>query len=709
MLLPAWVVAAPSLSIESFTIKAGETKEMLIDLTNPDTQVTLVQFDLRLPSGLSIATENGEMVFDIVGRTTWRKHSLDANASNGITRFLLASNSNAVLSGTSGAIISITLTAASSFNGGDIKLEEQLIVTPNAEETKPATYTYHIEGTQSDAVTIKAKSYSRVYGEANPTFGYEVTEGTITSGTPTVTCSATKTSPVGTYDIVINEGSVSNGTVNLVNGTLTITKAPLTIYAGNYTKVEGEANPTFTPTFSGFKNGETKSVLTTQPTVTTTATTTSPAGTYPVTVSGAAAQNYSFTYVAGTLTVTAKPVVKEIIQFADATVKAICVANWDTDNDGELSKDEAAAVTDIGQVFRNSNIASFDDLQYFTGLISVGKRAFSGCKQLKSITLPSNITSIGDNAFTSCESLLSLNIPAGVTTIGESALAGLRSLQTLTVDTANQYFVATSNVLYSKDQTRLIFCSPQKSGSFTVPNTVKELAENSFYLCDKLTSVTLPNRLTTIGAAAFAGCGITTLNIPASVTEVGYDYACKNLSSFTVDAANAKYYAIDGVLFQKSPMILIAYPPAKGNVYEIPSGTETIFFCSFLESLISEVQLPSSITEIDTYSFGYCKNLTSVTIHSKTPPTCNEAAFYQSSASTGATLYVPSGSKAAYQAAEGWKDFANIVEMEEDGIESVNNGQRTMDNAIIYNLSGQRLSQPQRGVNIINGKKVVMK
>ena len=132
-LLPMVAVATPvTLSIENFTIEAGETKEMLIDLDNPDTQVTLVQFDLRLPTGLSIVVQDDEYAIDIAGRTTWQKHSLQANAVGDVTRFLLASNSNKVISGTSGAIISIMLTASNSFNGGDIKLEEQLIVDPNA-------------------------------------------------------------------------------------------------------------------------------------------------------------------------------------------------------------------------------------------------------------------------------------------------------------------------------------------------------------------------------------------------------------------------------------------------------------------------------------------------------------------------------------------------------------------------------------------------
>ena len=74
----------------------------------------------------------------------------------------------------------------------------------------------------ADAVTLTARSYTRMYGEDNPTFEYDVTSGAITSGTPVITCSATKTSPPGIYDIVISKGTVSNSSVNLVNGTLTV-------------------------------------------------------------------------------------------------------------------------------------------------------------------------------------------------------------------------------------------------------------------------------------------------------------------------------------------------------------------------------------------------------------------------------------------------------------------------------------------------------
>ena len=134
-----------SLSIEPFNIKAGETKTMTINLNNPNDELTLVQFDLHLPQGLSIKTAGGDLDIDMCERTNWRKHTLDANKVDGDTyRFLLYSSSNALISGTSGGIITVTLKADNTFNGGIITIDNALLVSPEQKETKPAAYVYTI-------------------------------------------------------------------------------------------------------------------------------------------------------------------------------------------------------------------------------------------------------------------------------------------------------------------------------------------------------------------------------------------------------------------------------------------------------------------------------------------------------------------------------------------------------------------------------------
>lgn len=137
--LPLTAVAQSQtkLTVDDFTIKAGETKTLTVNLENPDMTVTLVQFDLELSEGLSVAKdEDEEYLMDIVtSRTTLKKHSLDYNDKNG--RVLLSSSSNKTLSGTSGAIITIDITAAPTFETGTITLKNIEIVSPDNTAENP--------------------------------------------------------------------------------------------------------------------------------------------------------------------------------------------------------------------------------------------------------------------------------------------------------------------------------------------------------------------------------------------------------------------------------------------------------------------------------------------------------------------------------------------------------------------------------------------
>ena len=119
----------------------------------------------------------------------------------------------------------------------------------------------------------------------------------------TATTSATATSGAGSYPITPTGGSSSNYSFSYVNGTLTVGKAVLTITAVNQSMTYGGTVPALTASYSGFVNGDGPASLTTPPTLTTTATSTSPAGAYPITASGAADPNYTILYNAGTMTV----------------------------------------------------------------------------------------------------------------------------------------------------------------------------------------------------------------------------------------------------------------------------------------------------------------------------------------------------------------------------------------------------------------------
>ena len=112
---------------------------------------------------------------------------------------------------------------------------------------------------------------------------------------------------------------------------------------------------------------------------------------------------------------------KVLVGFIDPLVKQICVLNWDTDRDGEISINEARAVSSLGYVFSgNNSIRHFSALVNFTGLSSIPDRAFSYCSKLEQILIPPSIKSIGDYAFLNTN-LGYVAIPDGVESIGYRA------------------------------------------------------------------------------------------------------------------------------------------------------------------------------------------------------------------------------------------------------------------------------------------------
>lgn len=168
--LPLTAVAQSQtkLTVDDFTIKAGETKTLTVNLENPDMTVTLVQFDLELSEGLSVAKdEDEEYLMDIVtSRTTLKKHSLDYNDKNG--RILLSSSSNKTLSGTSGAIITIDITAAPTFETGTITLKNIEIVSPdntaeNPVFSKPDNVVINIGTSGITSMTMNNEYQGNVY------------------------------------------------------------------------------------------------------------------------------------------------------------------------------------------------------------------------------------------------------------------------------------------------------------------------------------------------------------------------------------------------------------------------------------------------------------------------------------------------------------------------------------------------------------------
>ncbi|UTD05638.1 leucine-rich repeat domain-containing protein [Treponema denticola] len=206
------------------------------------------------------------------------------------------------------------------------------------------------------------------------------------------------------------------------------------------------------------------------------------------------------------------------------------------------------------------------------------------------------------------------------------------TLQNVTVASDNAYLSSQNGVIFNKDKTVLLWYPKGKPGaSYTVPSGVTKLEENSFRNIDALTSVTLPDGLKDIASYVFRFCpNLATLNLPSSLEFIG-DFSIQDLK-------------VSSMVVPENIKILDSYFLAG---------------CPELTSVV----LPSTLTQIKWYSFSGDHKLKTVTCKAATPPTIKASDHvFKNVPLASATLRVPAGSKALYQAAEGWKDFGTIVE-----------------------------------------------
>ena len=215
-------------------------------------------------------------------------------------------------SGVTGAA-SVTTTATNASGVGSATLTAAIGTLGSANYTF-ATFTDGTLTITKAPLSVTADAKTKAYGAANPALTATITgyvngeTSAVVSGTPALSTVANPTSSVGGYAITAAIGTLTsaNYSFGLVDGSLTVTKAPLTVTADDKTRTSGAADPTFTATLTGFVNGETSAVVTGAATFSSTATPTSAAGTYPITpaIGTLTAANYAFTTFAnGTLTV----------------------------------------------------------------------------------------------------------------------------------------------------------------------------------------------------------------------------------------------------------------------------------------------------------------------------------------------------------------------------------------------------------------------
>lgn len=371
----------------------------------------------------------------------------------------------------------------------------------------------------------------------------------------------------------------------------------------------------------------------------------------------------------------------------------------------------------------------------------MGYCVFGGCENLVSVTLSEGITVIEDCMFEDCLSLTSITIPAGVKTIGEGAFSGsgltsitipnsvetiengafdgtnltsvfipqnvyfdsapfsnCKKMQEITVSADNPYFTSIDGVLFGKDKKKLIQYPAGKTGnayivptgvthignkafygcalsSIVLPNSLEEIGYDAFCHCEKLTGITLPNSVKEIGSGAFMSCfELTTINIPNKVKKIPEE-AFTNCNSLETIIIPSSVTEIGGWAFYDAGLTSVTIPQNVTNIHyqafgeclDLSSVTlscrNTIGSSSFTNcSNLTTVTFTEDVEVIvDSKLFSGCDNIRIVSVGATLPPIIEDGTFSETVESR-ARLKVRPDCKSAFESSLYWSDFTNIVE-----------------------------------------------
>ena len=225
-------------------------------------------------------------------------------------------------------------------------------------------------------------------------------------------------------------------------------------------------------------------------------------------------------------------------------------------------------------------------------------------------------------------------------TYGDNAYSGDIKIPSIVTYEKNEYKVTNIEMGTFSDCKGL--------SSISISEFVTRIGDGAFSGCEGLTTVTLPKSITYIGASAFQNCtSLASINIPESVSEIGTSAfsGCKKLTSVTLPKSMKSIGA--SVFHSCSSLVSVTIPESIKQIDQM-----AFFKCAGL----STITIPESVTKIDWMSFSGCVNLNDITCLATTPPTVDDEFIDQYG-----TLHVLSGCKAAYEAANVWKNFT-IVE-----------------------------------------------
>ena len=229
----------------------------------------------------------------------------------------------------------------------------------------------------------------------------------------------------------------------------------------------------------------------------------------------------------------------------------------------ETSSEEGLHTNAFGgsSILLHNFSAGTGSILFNSKLSIIGNRAFYGCRNMTSITLPNTVTYIGHYAFWQCNNLTSISIPNSVSYIGSSVFYNCHNLTTINIP---------SNITSINSYT---FYLCRSLTQINIPQGVTDIGEKAFCLCQGLTAITIPEGVVSIGKSAFYGDNIKSVILPQSITEIQQTAfeKCNKIESITCKAVSPPTCGTDA--FKDVPTSIPVYVPSGSvNAYRSALG-----------------------------------------------------------------------------------------------------------------------------------------
>lgn len=504
-------------------------------------------------------------------------------------------------------------------------------------------------------LTASVGNYTRKYNTDNPAFevfydGFVNNEDqSILTQSSAASCSATKTSDVGTYTISVSGGDAINYVITKYNnGVLTIEKA--------YQSIVWDQDLSNVELYSQIALNATSSAnlpITYEMAPNNVATLYDNGGVWYLDCYGSGAVNVRAVQNGDKNYNSASVIYKTLVVNGGDNYPSNPQIYLHVETAGSLSSLIADSKKNQIKNLRLSGYLNGTDINYIremAGCDSYGNSTtgiletldISQCTIVsggRSYYLSNQTTNyeIGNYMFYNCNMLVNLMLPDNTTIIRSYAFADCRRLSII-----------------------------------SIPNSVTSFGANTFQNDISLLRIPMPTELTSIGDKAFYGCnGLSELTITHNVRSIGNRIldGCENITKVNVEGGNKYFISKDGVLYTYSSDELLIYPVNYSTTeYVVPEGVSKIAPYAFNNAKkLTDVVLPSSLTSVGANAFIGCVNINSIHIRALNPPVCQNDCFEQVS-KTRCELRVPKGCYSYYWVAPVWSEFNHIVEMEYNSI-----------------------------------------